>query len=75
VKLLLSFPGTDCNAADSEGMAPLHYAVLCDDLDIVSLLLASGADPRQADASGDTPLDAADGAAMKALLTSGAESA
>jgi hypothetical protein len=75
VSLLLSFPGVDCNAADSEGMAPLHYAVLCDHTAIVSSLLASGANPHQADASGETPLDAADDATMKALLSSGAESA
>lgn len=74
-QLLLSFPGADCNAADGEGMAPLHYAVLCDDAAVVRLLLARGADPRQKDASGESPLDAADGAAMLALLRSGAESA
>lgn len=56
-------------------MAPLHYAVLCDHAEIVSILLANGANPRQADASGETPLDAADDTTMKALLSSGADSA
>lgn len=49
----------DINAPDSVGKTPLHNAILGKHLNIVDLLLKSGADVKCLDERGDTPLHAA----------------
>jgi len=44
------------NAADQDGMKPLHRAVLKEDEKLVSLLIKKGADVNAANRYGDTPL-------------------
>jgi len=44
------------NVRDSEGLTPLHWAVLCRNEPIVGLLVARGADPSVPDELGNTPL-------------------
>jgi hypothetical protein len=46
----------DVNAADDEGVTPLHLAALRGDADMVGALLERGANARAADARGRTPL-------------------
>lgn len=50
----------DVNARNSSGQTPLHIAVLQDHVDLVTLLLESGADPRLICAEGLTALDQGD---------------
>ena len=51
--------GASVDLADSEGMTPLHFAVLGGHLDIVRLLLRSGASALLANEFGDTAADLA----------------
>ncbi|UGU29886.1 ankyrin repeat domain-containing protein [Mycolicibacterium smegmatis] len=48
--------GADVNAADDQGMTPLHFAVQRDSVDVVRLLLDAGADANLPDFKGETPL-------------------
>ncbi|CAI7591974.1 unnamed protein product [Penicillium pancosmium] len=50
----------DVNARNTSGQTPLHIAVLQDHVDLVMLLLESGADPRLTCADGLTALDQGD---------------
>ena len=45
----------DINCQDNEGQTALHYATACKLLDIVELLLQSGADPTLQDQDGCLP--------------------
>ncbi len=51
--------GANVDLADSEGMTPLHLAVLGGHVDIVGLLLSSGASTSLANEFGDTAADMA----------------
>ena len=53
--------GANLDLADSEGMTPLHFAVLGGNLSIVQLLLRSGASTNLANEFGDTAADLAMG--------------
>ncbi len=46
----------DVNAADADGMTPLHWAVRANDVPMVSLLLKAGASAKAATRTGITPL-------------------
>jgi len=48
--------GADVNAADEQGMTPLHFAVQRDCVEVVGLLLDAGARVDAADVRGETPL-------------------
>jgi ankyrin repeat protein len=48
--------GADPNAADADGMTPLHFAAAQGSVDVVRLLLDAGADPNAKSANGETPL-------------------
>jgi ankyrin repeat protein len=67
----------DVNAADAEGMAPLHWAAHWNDLETVRALLAAGARPDAANRYGVTPLHEAatlgNAAMAGALLRAGAD--
>ncbi len=69
--------GADVNAAAADGMTPLHWAVLRDDLETATLLIRAGADPKAATRYGVRPLAlaAANGAApvIVALAEAGAD--
>ncbi|XP_064004250.1 acyl-CoA-binding domain-containing protein 6 isoform X8 [Pogoniulus pusillus] len=53
---------------DGEGQTALHYAAACEFLDIVELLLKSGADPRLRDQEGCLPEEVTDCKAIAAAL-------
>ena len=67
----------DPNAADAEGMTPLHWAAHWNDLDTVKLLIAAGAKAKTANRYGVTPLHQActvgNAAMVNALLKAGAD--
>ncbi len=58
----------DLNARDALGRTALMLAILNGHTDAVAVLLASGADPRVADAQGVTPLQAARAARATAIV-------
>lgn len=60
VALLLSV-GAAPNAADADGQTALHYAVLCEHVDMVGRLVVGGADVNIRDNDGVTPFDMAEG--------------
>lgn len=66
----------DVNTADVDGMTPLHWAAHWDELEVVKLLLAAGANAKAANRYGVTPLHeaslVADVPMMEALLKAGA---
>src|SRR5262245_53339256 len=66
----------DVNVPDVDGMTPLHWAAHWDELEVVNLLLAAGANAKAANRYGVTPLHEAslvsNVAMMEALLKSGA---
>lgn len=81
VRLLLA-AGANVNAADAEGVTPLHWLVIHGSrdavaLEVLRLLLAAGADVEQADKDGWTPLISAahyqNVTLMPALLLAGAD--
>jgi len=67
----------DPNAADAEGMTPLHWAAHWNDLETVKLLIAAGAKAKTANRYGVTPLHEActvgNAAIVNALLKAGAD--
>ena len=48
--------GADVNAADNEGLTPLHAAASRDSVDVVRLLLDAGAEVNARSNSGETPI-------------------
>eukprot|EP01102_Stenamoeba_stenopodia_P019253 TRINITY_DN7220_c0_g1_i1.p1 TRINITY_DN7220_c0_g1~~TRINITY_DN7220_c0_g1_i1.p1 ORF type:complete len:281 (+),score=86.21 TRINITY_DN7220_c0_g1_i1:40-843(+) len=64
----------DLNLRDADGMTPLHYASLCGRAEMVTKLLAKGADPNVTDEDGSTPLDMADDASVKAAFAAAGSS-
>src|SRR3954468_15627306 len=69
----------DINAAQADGMTPLHWATYHDDLDIAQLLVRSGANVKAASRYGVTPLSLActngNAAMVELLLKAGADPA
>jgi ankyrin repeat protein len=67
----------EVNTPDVDGMTPLHWAAHWDELEIVKLLLAAGANPKAANRYGVTPLHEASLVSnvpmMEALLKAGAQ--
>jgi hypothetical protein len=59
VSYLLEQAGANINATDDNGCSCLHVAALLGDIDIVTLLLKSGADPTKTDKFGKKPFDVA----------------
>ena len=47
--------GASCNATDSDGWTPLHYAAERNDTECIAVLLAAGADMSIKDNDGRTP--------------------
>jgi ankyrin repeat protein len=39
-------------------MTALHYAVLCENVEMITLLITNGADPNLRDFSGESPMEA-----------------
>ena len=56
VKTILSAGNADINATNDEGMTPLYFAVMQNNLLIAELLLEAGADVNVRDNDGDAPL-------------------
>jgi ankyrin repeat protein len=48
--------GVDLDAADGNGVRPLHLAAITNRLDVVKLLINKGANPTKQDNEGDVPL-------------------
>jgi len=55
------------NQKDKEWQTPLHYASLCEQVEIASLLLKARADPTIRDKEGETPADSAPPAILKLI--------
>ena len=76
---LAGLPDIDCEAADTDGLKPLHWAADRGHVDIVRLLLARGAAVDVLDPDGQTPLHYAASCghleAAQALLEAGADPA
>ena len=51
--------GTDVNAKDEKGWAPLHFMAVAGNKEIAELLIANGAEVNAKDKFGKTPLDSA----------------
>jgi len=56
VRLLLKW-GAEVNAADGQGVTPLHWAAWTGNYPLVKMLIRAEADPRTEDRLGRTPLD------------------
>ena len=63
------FSLADVNTPDSFGKTPLHNAILGKHVEIVNLLLKSGAHVKCTDERGDTPLHAAVKVNSEAIVT------
>ena len=78
VQACIEFNDDGVNATDEDGKMPLHFACLCADVDVVKLLLDSGAQSYRKDRNGKTPLHFACAHAcvdvVKLLVESGAQS-
>jgi ankyrin repeat protein len=59
VKYLVEVKRLDVNESGREGKTPLHYAADGGYTDVVSLLLANGADPRKTNNRAHTPIQSA----------------
>eukprot|EP01135_Chromosphaera_perkinsii_P012069 Nk52_evm7s2579 gene=Nk52_evmTU7s2579 len=62
------FPGMNCR--DAEGLTPLHYAAICDHIEIVSILLQNGSSPVLEDNDGSTAVEMSQSKACKDLILS-----
>ena len=47
----------DIDAADERGKTALHYATICEQIDVAEVLLEAGADPEARDANGKSASD------------------
>ncbi|XP_071449347.1 pre-mRNA splicing regulator USH1G-like [Hetaerina americana] len=56
LNILLEGSEKDCNAGDSDGMTPVHWAAFCGHLPALRLLIGMGGKPGKGDASGNTAL-------------------
>lgn len=69
LRLVIQVPAVNINLRDSGGQTALHYASSCGNRDCVKLLVDAGADRTVADDEGETCLDVAFDADIKAILT------
>lgn len=69
LQLVIQVPAVNLNLKDSGGQTALHYASSCGNRECVKLLVDSGADRSISDDDGETCLDVAFDAEIKALLT------
>lgn len=60
--------GADPNSVDEDRDTPLHYACSSGNVDIITMLLAKGADPTAADGLGRTPAERSTGPGVQSLL-------
>lgn len=60
--------GADPNSVDEDRDTPLHYACSSGNVDIITMLLAKGADPTAADGLGRTPAERSTGTGVQQLL-------
>ncbi len=61
MKYLVEELHADVNARDTRGMTPLHHAAARGDNDMITYLVAHGADPRAVSRDGHTTVDMANG--------------
>ena len=54
---LLAHHKANPNVQDDEGQTCLHYATMCEHVELVRLLLAHGADASVVDKAGEAPVD------------------
>lgn len=57
IDLLLATPGLSVGQCDTRGTTALHWAAVCDRVDVCEKLLAAGADATARDAAGNTAAD------------------
>lgn len=60
--------GADPNSVDEDRDTPLHYACSSGNVEIITMLLAKGADPTAADGLGRTPAERSTGPGVQSLL-------
>jgi acyl-CoA-binding protein len=58
----------DIDAVDSDGATPLHYAALCEHVDVVAILVAAGADVNKKNGDGETAAEMSSDADVLAAL-------
>lgn len=68
-ELLLKQGNIHIDAQDFQGNSPLHLAVICEELDIVKILVKAGADVFLHNFRGTRPLDCAKNGDIQAFLT------
>lgn len=69
LRLVIDVPAVNIDLKDSVGQTALHYASSCGNRDCVKLLVNSGADRTVPDEEGETCVDVAFDAEIKAILT------